>query len=277
MSGAVTTPEAAITGLIGSSPAGFGALEASAKTMALASCAEALSHALERMDREVLACSRSAGSKVHSRRTRTLATTLGDRAGPAAREFPVTCDADVPFARTARLMGMAGGSAVSATTVMNSLRRAGEAIARDGRAASRDLFRDGMPPEADSAAEKVLVEAEGTYVRMRDGSTAKVKAVVAYADKGRRGKKTLRSSPVRLGCVGEAPGDFWEQAVAHIGRRFDLALVRRVRLGADGEAQYVNGLAAMRFPGASGHLGPFHVLRAVGRCAPAARRRARRA
>lgn len=294
--GAVAALEAALAELIESSPAGFAALEGAAKRMALASGAEALSRALEAYDRKLLASSRPAGSRVHSRRARTLATTmgdvtfrrallldaagstlcpldeelglpLGDRVSPSAREFLVTCGADVPFARTARLMEMAGGSSVSATTVMNSVRRAGEAVAGLERSAARDLYRDGVPPEADSAAEEVLVEADGTYVRMRDGSTAEVKAVVAYAGKERDGRRVARVGPVRLGCVGEAPGDFWEQAVAQIGRRFDLARVERVHLGTDGEAQYVNGVSRLRFPEAAGHIDPFHVARAVASCA----------
>lgn len=294
--GAAAALEAALTELMASSPAGFAQLEETAKRMALASCAEALSRALEARDRELLASSRPAGSRVHSRRPRTLATTmgdvtfsrsllldaagntlcpldeelglpLGDRVSPAARGFLVTCGADVPFARTARLLEMAGGSAVSATTVMSSLRRAGEAVAEEERSAARDLYRDGVPPEADSAAEEVLVEADGTYVRMRGGSTAEVKAVVAYAGKERGGGRARRVEPVRLGCVGEAPGDFWEQAVAQMGRRFDLAGVRRVHLGTDGEAQYVNGISRLRFPDAAGHIDPFHVARAVASCA----------
>ena len=294
--GAAAALEAALSELMASSPAGFAQLEEAAKRMALASCAEALSRALAARDRELLASSRPAGSRVHSRRGRTLATTmgdvtfrrallldaagstlcpldeelglpLGDRVSPSARGFLVTCGADVPFARTARLLEMAGGSAVSATTVMNSLRRAGEAVAGLERSAARDLYRDGVPPEADSFAEEVLVEADGTYVRMRDGSAAEVKAVVAYAGKERGGGRARRVEPVRLGCVGEAPGVFWEQAVAQIGRRFDLARVERVHLGTDGEAQYVNGLASMRFPEAAGHIDPFHVARAVASCA----------
>ena len=294
--GAAAALEAALTELMASSPAGFAQLEETAKRMALASCAEALSRALEARDRELLASSRPAGSRVHSRRPRTLATTmgdvtfsrsllldaagntlcpldeelglpLGDRVSPAARGFLVTCGADVPFARTARLLEMAGGSAVSATTVMSSLRRAGEAVAEEERSAARDLYRDGVPPEADSAAEEVLVEADGTYVRMRGGSTAEVKAVVAYAGKERGGGRARRVEPVRLGCVGEAPGGFWEQAVAQMGRRFDLAGVRRVHLGTDGEAQYVNGISRLRFPDAAGHIDPFHVARAVASCA----------
>lgn len=114
----------------------------------------------------------------------------------------------------------------------------------------------------------MLVEADGTYVRMRDGPAAEAEAVVAYAGKERRGRRTLRSSPVRLGCVGEAPGDFWGRAVAQVGRRHGLARVERAGLGTDGEAQYVNGLSRLRFPEATGHLDPFHVFRAVGRCAP---------
>lgn len=98
-----------------------------------------------------------------------------------------------------RADGHRGGSPVSATTVMDSVRSAGEAIAGIERARARDLFRDGVAPRADSAAEEVLVEADGTWVRMRDGSMAEVKAVVAYA-----GKEEGRGvEPVRLGCVGE--------------------------------------------------------------------------
>lgn len=135
---------------------------------------------------------------------------------------------------------MSGGWPVSATTVMNSLRRTGEAIAEEGRSAARDLWRDGVPPEADSAGE--------------------VKVVVTYA-----GKKMARALPVCLGCAGETPGDFRERAVAQMCKRFDLACAGLVRLGTDGETQYVNGLVAMRFPDASGHVDLFHVASAVGR------------
>ena len=290
---AVAAFEAAFLDMLREGPGGFGAFESEARSVALASCAEAMSRALEARDRE-LAASRPKGLRVHSRRPRALATMCGDvrfrrtvlvdgagltrypldeeldlpagdRVSPSARSFLATCGADVPFARTAELMAIAGGSSVSATTVMDSVRSAGEAIAGIERARARDLFRDGVAPRADSAAEEVLVEADGTWVRMRDGSMAEVKAVVAYA--GKEGGRRLE--PVRLGCVGEAPGDFWEQAVAQMGSRFDLARVERVRLGTDGEAQYVNGASSMPFADVAGFIDPFHVFRAVGRCAPA--------
>lgn len=289
---AVAAFEAAFLDMLREGPGGFGAFESEARSVALASCAEAMSRALEARDRE-LAASRPKGLRVHSRRPRALATMCGDvrfrrtvlvdgagltrypldeeldlpagdRVSPSARSFLATCGADVPFARTAELMAIAGGSPVSATTVMDSVRSAGEAVAGIERARARDLFRDGVAPRADSAAEEVLVEADGTWVRMRDGSMAEVKAVVAYA-----GKEEGRGvEPVRLGCVGEAPGDFRGRAVAQVGSRFDLARVERVRLGTDGEAQYVNGAASMPFADVAGFIDPFHVFRAVGRCAP---------
>lgn len=208
---AVAALETAFLDMLGAEPGGFGAFESEARSVALASCAEAMSRALEARDRE-LAASRLKGLRVQLAqaarpRPRCAATSAsaapcsstaqasplpldeeldlpaGDRVSPSARSFLATCGADVPFARTAELMAIAGGSPVSATTVMDSVRSAGEAIAGIERARARDLFRDGVAPRADSAAEEVLVEADGTWVRMRDGSMAEVKAVVAYAGK----------------------------------------------------------------------------------------------
>lgn len=277
----------------------FAEFESRALELSRRTAAEAMSRALEAFDRE-LASSRPSGSTVHSRRARTLATMtgdvrferavlldaagstlypldealglpMGDRVSPSMREFLVTCGADVPFGRTSRLAAMGGGSRVSATTVMRSLRRCGGAIAASEREAARPLFSDGVAPEADTAAAHVLVEADGTYVTMRGGGPkAEVKAMVAYAGKvGSEGGRVSRVDPVRLGCVGVAPGEFWREAVAQLGTRFDLARVERVSLGTDGEAQYVNGIGAMSFaPEPDGHVDPFHVDRAVARCAP---------
>lgn len=277
----------------------FAEFEERALGVARRSAAEAMSRALAARDRELVA-SRPEGTRVHSHRSRTLATMtgdvrfartvlvdasgstlypldeemglpMGDRVSPALRRFLVTCGADVPFGRTARLAEMGGGSRVSDTTVMRSVRRAGEAIAGLEREAARSLFSDGVAPEADGVAAHVLVEADGTYVTVRGrDSKVEVKAMVAYAGKEESaGGRVSRMDPVRLGCVGEAPGEFWRQAVAQVGTRFDLARVERVSLGTDGEAQYVNGIGAFSFaPAADGHLDPFHVDRAVARCVP---------
>lgn len=301
--GAVSALSKAFSDILSAGCESFAEFEPRALELARRSAAEAMSLALEAMDAELLA-SRPAGTTVHSHRPRTLATMtgdvrfsrtvllepsgsttypldealglpMGDRVSPSAREFLVTCGADVPFERTSRLMAMGGGSRVSATTVMRSVRRAGESIARAEREAARALFSDGVAPEADTEAAHVLVEADGTYVTVRGGGPkAEVKAMVAYAGKeATEGGRVSRVDPVRLGCVGVTPGEFWREAVAQVGSRFDLGRVERVSLGTDGEAQYVNGISAMSFAAESdGHIDPFHVDRAVARCAPAGSR-----
>ncbi len=237
---AVAALETAFLDMLRSESGGFGAFESEARPVALSCCAEAMPCALEERDREH-AASRLAGLREHSRRPRALVTMCGDvcfrrtvlvdcagltryplneeldlpagdHLSPSVRSFLVTCGADVPFARTAELMAIAGGPSVSATTVMDSVRSVGEAMAGIERARARNLFRDGVAPGADSAAEEVLVEADGAWVRMRDGSMAEVKAMSAYAGK----EDGRRLEPARLGYVGEAPGDFWEQAVAQV-------------------------------------------------------------
>lgn len=77
----------------------------------------------------------------------------------------------------------------------------------------------------------------------------------------------LCADPVRIGRVGESPGDFREQAVAQVGRRFDLARVERVSLGTDGEAQYANGASRIPFREVDGWIDPFRVIRAAASCA----------
>lgn len=80
--GAVAALEEALLGLTGSSSAGFAALEASAKSMVLASYAEVLSRALEARNRGLLS-SCPVGSRVHSGRTCALVTPLRS-GGPGA-------------------------------------------------------------------------------------------------------------------------------------------------------------------------------------------------
>ena len=99
---------------------------------------------------------------------------------------------------------------------------------------------------------------------MRDGSVPEVEAAVAYAGKREDGS---RAGTVRIGCVGEAPGDFRGRAVAQVGRRFDLAGVERVSPDTGGEARHANGRAGLPFHEVDGWIDPFHVIRATASCA----------
>lgn len=294
--GAVAALESAFLEMLSGGRLDMAAFEEEALGLARRCAAEAMGRALAERDRE-LRRSLPRGWRVHSVRARTLATMTGDvrferaycrdadgnydfpldaeldlprgdRMSPAARSFAVLCGAEVPFARTSLLMGLAGASAVSPTAVMGAVRSAGERVAGEDRRRAEALYRDGVAPGGAEPADELLVEADGTYVRMRDGSTAEVKAVVAYAGKRTRGKRVERVGAVRLGCVGEEPGAFWEQAVARVGAAYDLSRVGSFRLGTDGEAQYLAG--AGKLPGgAEVRIDPFHLDRAVASCFPA--------
>ena len=249
--------------------------------------------ALEAYDSE-LCSGLPEGAKIHERRARTLATTFGDlafsrrvcidrygntfaplddaiglarnaRVSPHAREFLVDAASEGSYAKAAHFMEAAGGSAVSARTVMNVVRLAGEACEEADVALAHDLYANGVLPEADADDEEICIEADGCWIPLQDGGNVEVKAMVAYAGKAGSGR-VERVRPVRFGCVGR-PRAFWAQGMAATATRFDMSRVRRCHAGFDGEAwckqaaDYLPAAAAV-----DGNLDPFHVNRAVGSC-----------
>lgn len=259
---------------------------------------QAMSRALERLD-AVLCSSLPEGTAVHDRRSRTLATKMGDvtfryrrcrdehgntavpladaldvpwgaRISPAASVFLVEAGADVSYAASARLLERAGGSRVSATSVMSRIHRVGELCAEEDERAAEDLFANGVPPRADSAADEICVEADGTWLTRQGGPAGgsgkiEVKAMVAYVGKADEGGKTRRVGAVRHGCVG-TPASFWTQAVAAVGTRYDLGSLRACHMGTDGEHMYRDGGPYFRGQEVDVHIDPFHVNRAILSC-----------
>ena len=255
--------------------------------------AAAVALALESYDDELCA-SLPAGARVHERRRRALATTFGDlafarrvcidrygntfaplddavglrrnaRVSPRACGFLVDAASEGSYARAAHFMEAAGGSSVSARTVMNVMRLAGGACEEADVALAHDLYANGVLPEADADDEEICIEADGCWVPLQDGSRAEVKALVAYAGKAGEGRAE-RVRPVRFGCVG-APRAFWTQGVAATATRFDMSKVRKCHAGFDGEGWCKR--AAEFLPAAAevdGNLDPFHVNRAIGSC-----------
>ena len=177
----------------------------------------------------------------------------------------------MPCAAAARLLSRAGDSRVSAKTVMLAVRAAGERCAAEDARAARDLFHLGIKPGGGTEAAEVCVEADGTWVSLQgaapgEPSKVEIKAMAAYSGKAGRGRKVAREHCVRHGCAA-APGDFWPEAVAAVGSRFDLSALERVHLGTDGEGWCKRGGAY--FPlrvEVTGHLDPFHVNRALLSC-----------
>lgn len=257
--------------------------------------AHALGLALESYDRRLCA-SLPEGAKTHDHRKRTLATKMGDvefrwtrvraadggvdvpladaidlpvgcRVSPAACEFLVEAACDVSYARAARLLAKAGGSSVSTVSVKGALLRAGSLAAEEDAAAAESLYADGVLPGGSEVAEELCLEADGTWFSVQKPAPGEprrleVKAVVTYAGKEERGGKVRRVGVARHACVA-APADFAREAVAAVGRDYDLSKVRKVHVGSDGEP-WCKGIGSF-LPRAEavGHLDPFHVNRAV--------------
>lgn len=259
-----------------------------------------MASALERLD-AALCDALPAGTRIHDRRRRTLATKVGDvefawtrvrdahgftevplaealdlphgcRVSPAASSFLVAAGAEVSYAKAARLLELAGGSSVSAASVTSVLRGAGSLCAAQDEALARSLYEDGVLPGGTREAEELCLEADGTWFSLQkprpgEPKRLEVKAVVAYEGKAARSGKVRRVGVARHAMVG-TPGAFMPETVAAVGARNDLSKVRKVHVGADGEGWC---LAAGRWlPRAetSVHLDPFHVNRAVLSCFP---------
>lgn len=264
--------------------------------------ARAFSSALQRYDLRLCA-SLPEGAGIHDRRERTLAAKMGDvtsrrtrvraadggigvpladaidlpvgcRVSPAACDFLVEAACDVPYARAARLLAKAGGSRVSAMSVKNALLKAGSLAAEEDAAAAESLYGDGVLPGGEDVAEELCLEADGTWFSVQKPKPGQprrleVKAVCAYAGKTERGGKVRRVGVARHACVA-APGVFAREAVAAVGRDYDLSKVKRVHVGSDGEP-WCKGIGSfMPKAEAVGHLDPFHVNRAVSSCFPGA-------
>ncbi|MBP3590151.1 MAG: UPF0236 family protein [Muribaculaceae bacterium] len=260
--------------------------------------ADAMSIALERFDAR-LCLDLPAGCRVHDRRGKTLASEVGDlhfryrrvrdrfgntvvpyadaldlpwgaRVTPGARSFLVEAGAEVSYQKAANLLAR-NGSRVSATTVMNAVRQAGALCAEEDAELAEDLFVNGVMPGGEVESSQVLVEADGTWIRLQnvregDPERVEIKALVAYGSKAREGGKTRRVSCVHHGCVA-TPDAFWTQGVAAIGTRFDLSKVEACHLGTDGEGWCKRGAEFLPSRiSTAGHLDPFHVNRAVLSC-----------
>lgn len=125
------------------------------------------------------------GVRPHDRRSRTIATKMGD-VSFSYRRFRDACgNTVVPFADTLDFPWYARISP-----------------------AARSLVDNGVVPDAECEASEICVESDGTYFKLQgpDGGSVEVKALVAYAGKLAEGGKVLRARAVRHGCATRAQG-----------------------------------------------------------------------
>ena len=184
---------------------------------------------------------------------------------PRASAFLVDAALECSYAKASYFMDRAGGSLVSARTVMNLMRRAGEACEEADVSLAHDLYANGVMPEAEHESEEICIESDGCWIPLQDGRNVEVKALVAYSGKT-EGERAERIRPVRFGCVSK-PRAFWAQGMASVATKFDMSKVKVCHAGFDGEGWCKQ--AADYLPAAAkvdGNLDPFHVSRAVASC-----------
>ena len=250
------------------------------------------------LDARLLA-QKTEGISVHDVRSRTLATEIGDvgfslrryrnrfgedvylladaldipygcRISPGAQEFLVQSASLVSYAKAAKLLAR-HGSSVKATSVMRCPRDAGALCAADDEKAARELYRDGvLPSRAARRARELCMEADGTYFRAQgllDGAPKRfeVKAMCAYAGKEAESGKVRRRGTVHHALVGRA-GELWSEGVATVGKKYDLAKIERVHLGADGERWCRDAGRFLPNAEVTFHLDPFHINHAIIGC-----------
>lgn len=205
--------------------------------------AAAFGLALERLD-GALRSRFPHGVRPHDRRSRTIATKMGD-VSFSYRRFRDACgNTVVPLADALDFPWYARISP-----------------------AARSLVDDGVVPDAECEVSEICVESDGTYFKLQgpDGGSVEVKALVAYAGKLAEGGKVLRARAVRHGCATRAPREFWEESTAAVGTRSDLSKVELAHMGSDGEAQYLSGFLRCGCDEAHS-IDPFHVNRKVRSC-----------
>ena len=254
---------------------------------------KAMSLALEKLDNELFIHHQSS-LKVKEKRSRTLASTVGDlefsrriyvdvygnsypmldelldvghraKISPRAFEFLVEMASKVSYQESSNILASAGGSCISANTIMRAIHKGGENCKCEDEKLAYSLYINGVLPEARSKVSELFVESDGTYISLQNGKKAEIKAMVAYA--GKEGKKRVkRVNTCHFGCIGNKTA-FWTQAVSAVAENFDLSEVKKVHMGFDGDPTYKNAegyfLINAEF---DGNLDPFHVNRAVGYC-----------
>ena len=260
--------------------------------------AKAFGEALTSLDK-ALCSNLTSGQHIHDRRPRTLATKIEDvtftqtrtrnkykndfapladaldiprniRISPAETDFLIEAGCDVSYARAARLLEKCGGSHVSAQTVLRAMRLAGSLCQKEDATCAQSLFRDGVLPDGEEVAEELMVEADGTWFSVqkpKEGEPRRleVKAIVACSGKENAGRKVKRTGVTRHACVA-SPEQFSAEAVASIGKTYDLTKIKTVYVGSDGESWCKNIGEWFPFAKAKGHLDPFHVNRAIISC-----------
>lgn len=269
---------------------GLSKLEEEVGSLARECAKQALQWALESLDDGLLAA-RDEDLEVEGFRSKTLASTVGElrlrrrlyrnkatgewrflldeflglepgaRVTPRLREVSVELAVEMPFRRAAEILGKTMPR-VSAMTVWQATKEAGEKARVDGKELRERVFGRGEDPGGTRKTELLNIEADGMLVGAQRSRKKReeIKIGVAYEGKEVKGKRVeLVERRVVAGVIKDK--GFWEETAAALGTHWDLSSVKNVMIGADGAGWGRTGVGY--FDRARYQLDKFHLRKAM--------------
>lgn len=179
----------------------------------------------------------------------------GARVSPAIERSLVSLSASVSFREAVGIVADLTGADVSHATAHTALRRVGERIAVEQRAAASDLHDLGLDPGGERRADPLLAEADGTVVAWQGEQTRRGEVRLAVFRGGRAGGKTVSYASV------EGARAFWRAASTECASAYDITAVRSCVLSGDGAHWIRGGLDVL--PHTRFLLDPFHIVLAL--------------
>lgn len=186
----------------------------------------------------------------------------GERLTPRMRKLAVELGVEMPFRRAAKLLGMLVPG-VSAMSIWQVTKRAGEAAQEEGSKLREAVFERGEVPEGKREVETLCIEADGVFVRQQRSKRQKeeVRLITAYEGKQVR-KGNRRELQNRYSVATTQEGEaFWEEVDAKLSTRWQIERVKKIEVGGDGAPWPKQGLEI--FPHATYHLDKFHLRKSL--------------
>ncbi len=183
------------------------------------------------------------------------------RVTPKFRELAVELSVEMPFRKAAEILGKTMPH-VSAMTVWNATKEAGEKARADGRELRERVFEHGEDPGGTRKVDSLNIEADGMLVGSQRSKKRReeVKLGVAYEGKKAKGDRVgLVERRVVAGVIKDK--GFWEETTAALGSHWDLSALKDVVIGADGAGWGRTGVEY--FSNATYQLDRFHLRKAM--------------
>ncbi len=187
------------------------------------------------------------------------------RFSPKMRDIALDLATEMPFRRAARIMSKLVPG-ITAMSVWEVARQAGEVIQKEGDTVRQAVFEDGVIPEGKYSTDVLFLEADGVIINQQKSQRkkAEVKLLTAYDGK-RISKDGRRSLEHRYSVATTREAEnFWEESSAHLANQWKMDRIKKVELGGDGASWVKEGIEL--FPNTVYHLDRYHLCKNLTEC-----------